>query len=222
MKPASDAPDPTPGVAITDIFQRTLETLYDVRAPVRVRPFLLHDAQRVRNVDPDGRPNVEKLLIRQRDGALDLGLFVAPEPLAELARNNPFERLTDRNLAAFCVVLEGVSHFTYTACNAALDKQVTLLELELQAEVDKFVVASLLLRRQVSRPQHRALMKRLFGRAQFCGGLSRAELERYAEASRAAGRFCERVLRPGRRARQRLADLRRFYRMPKLDKLAAC
>ncbi|MEO1574193.1 MAG: hypothetical protein AAFU65_04455 [Pseudomonadota bacterium] len=202
--------------------QATLETLYDVRSPARVEEYLVDDPGTARALDPNGRENLEKLLIREAPDTVDLSLYLAPDTLDRLRHDNPFVALNESNLAAFCTVLEGVSHLTYAACNAAANKSITLLELELQAEVDKFAVASLLLRRQVRRPQHRALMYRFFGRARFSQALNRRELERYAHASDAAGRFCARVMRPGRSARHRLADLRRFYRMPKLDKLAAC
>jgi len=42
-----------------------------------------------------------------------------------------------------CMLLEGVSHFLYLTWNAHYDRQVSLLDLELQAEVDKFVFAVL-------------------------------------------------------------------------------
>ncbi len=45
--------------------------------------------------------------------------------------------------------LEGVSHFVYLAWNAGHDKPVSLLELEMQAEVDKYVGSYWLMRRQL-------------------------------------------------------------------------
>ncbi len=211
-----------PNLAVPAALQRTLETLYDVRSPARVANYTFTDALRARDLDRRGRPNVEKLLIRQDEEQLDLSLYLDASMLETLGQHNPFDALTERNLPAFCAVLEGVSHLTYAACNAAADKAFTLLELELQAEVDKFAVASLLLRRQVQAPQHGALLCRLFSRVGFQSSLARHEMERYARANEAAQRFCTRVMRPGRSARRRLADLRRFYRMPKLAKLAAC
>ena len=55
-------------------------------------------------------------------------------------------RLNENNVADYWTALEGVSHFTYYAWNAARDKPVSLFELELQAEVDKFVTTGILLR----------------------------------------------------------------------------
>ena len=208
--------------SLTTALQATLETIYDVRAPERVDRFLVTDPDVADHIDRGGRPNVEKLLIEQGGQDLDLCLFICGEALRRLGRDNPFERLYDDNFEDFCVVLEGVSHFTYVACNAAVDKQVTLLELELQAEVDKFIVAGLLLARQHGRPPLRALWHRLFERVRFAEALTRHELERYHHASRSAKRFCHDLQHRWRRPRRVMADLRRFYRMPKLAKLAAC
>ena len=54
-------------------------------------------------------------------------------------------RLDADNLEDFWTAFEGVSHFTYYAWNAQREKRVTLLEMELQAEVDKYVATTLLL-----------------------------------------------------------------------------
>lgn len=202
--------------------QGTLETIYDVRAPAQVDDFLITDPAVAQRIDCHGRPNVEKLLIDHGADSVDLSLFIAGGSLSRLAGNNPLACLSDANFDDFCIVLEGVSHFTYVACNAAIDKQVTLLELELQAEVDKFIVAGILLARQHRQPPLRALSHRLFARVRFAEALSRHELERYHHASHSAKRFCRALQRRWRRPRRVMADLRRFYRMPKLDKLAAC
>jgi len=202
--------------------QRTLETIYDVRAPVQVDDYLICDEAAAQRLDPDGRRNAEKLLIRSHNEQVELALVLARDSLDRLERDNPLQALSDQNFRDFCLVLEGVSHFTYAACNAAQNKRITLLELELQAEVDKYVVACALLGRQQSVPQHRALWRRLFTRVRYAESLSRVELERYARANRAARRFCRRLQRSQDATALRTATLRRFYRMPKLAKLAAC
>lgn len=202
--------------------QATLEALYDVQCPARVEHYLIDQPEMARDLDPLGHEVDEKLLIHEGRADVAMCLYIAPQVVRKLEDHNPLVALSDANLGAFCSALEGVSHLTYAACNAAIDKPVTLLEMELQAEVDKFVVATLLLRRQIKKPQHFALMRRMFGRLQLCDTLGRRDVERYAHANDAAARFCGRVMRPHRRASQRLADLRRFYRMPKLAKLAAC
>ena len=208
--------------SLTAALQSTIETIYDVRTPARVDDFLLSDPKIAAALDRKGRPNIEKLLIAQSDDALDLTLFVSRDALHRLAANSPFTELGDHNFSDFCAVLEGVSHFTYVVCNAAVDKKVTLLELELQAEVDKFVVASVLLGKQHAQPPLKALWYRLFARVRFADALPLHELERYVDANRFARRYCRALARQRSAGRRVLPHLRRFYRMPKLAKLAAC
>ena len=74
-------------------------------------------------------------------------LFVDAAALANLERHDPAARLDDRNFSDFCLAVEGVSHFVYVALAAARQRPVSQLELELQAEVDKFVCCCLLLTR---------------------------------------------------------------------------
>ena len=58
--------------------------------------------------------------------------------LRRLEATDPFERVTDDNLQDCCTALEGVSHFHYFVWSADRRRHVSLLELELQAEVDKY------------------------------------------------------------------------------------
>ena len=123
-----------------------------------------------------------------------------------------------------------MSHFLYLAWNAAHDKPVSLLELELQAEVDKYVASHLLLRHQC--PGHFPLELRrvLFERARLDPCLSAARAHLYREASLYAERFCRRLehrlarTRAGSAAgvadREVFAELRRFYRLTHARKRA--
>ncbi len=82
-------------------------------------------------------------------GELALSLYLDPALLRRLEAADPLERLHGGNVADCLTALEGVSHFLYLVWNASHDRAVSLLELEMQAEVDKFIVSHWLLRRQV-------------------------------------------------------------------------
>ena len=69
--------------------------------------------------------------------------------LANLERHDPATRLDETNFADFCLAVEGVSHFIYVALRAADDRGVSQLELELQAEVDKFACCVLVAGRRI-------------------------------------------------------------------------
>ena len=95
---------------------------------------------------------------------MSMALYIDAAVLERLERRDPFAALTHENLADYLTAAEGVSHFVYVAWNAGHDKPVTLLELELQAEVDKYVLGAWLLREQIAgrfpRELHRALFER--------------------------------------------------------------
>jgi hypothetical protein len=124
-----------------------------------------------------------------------------------------------------------VSHFVYVAWNAGHDKPVTLLELELQAEVDKYVLGAWLLRAQGAGRFPCELHRALFERTRIDPRAAGARAGLYRTASEYAGRFCRRLgtrlafacraAHPAASAMQEwLAEVRRFYRWGNARKLA--
>jgi hypothetical protein len=94
--------------------------------------------------------------------------------------------------------------------------------MELQAEVDKFVATLFLLRRQRLQVSVQRLHHWLFERTRFAAGLSAADLKRYQDANRYAGKYCYSLARrycSGRRDGGLLAEVRHFYRMPQAAKI---
>jgi hypothetical protein len=196
--------------------QRGLERLYRLEPSPDVREFVLDDAARKRL--GLARAPREQLLLCERDGALEMGLFVDPRTLANLARNDPRRGVGEHNLGDLCIALEGVSHFVFLAHRAREDMPVSGLELELQAEIDKYVTCVLL------EAPSAELRARLFERVQFAGDLSTEERERYAVANDCAARYAKSLesrFVDERRIPEMLDELRRFYRKNLSDKLAA-
>ena len=107
----------------------------------------------------------------------------------------PYAGLTHENLADYLTAAEGVSHFVYVAWNTGHDKPVTLLELELQAEVDKYVLGAWLLRAQGAGRFPRELHRALFERAHVDPVAAAGRVGLYHTASSYAARFCRRVAR---------------------------
>jgi len=127
--------------------QNLLATIYDVPVTHDVAEFLLTDRSclppALRAHDTD-----EQVLVAQDGSTLWVSVYLAPTVLQRLASANPLEALHGGNIADYWTALEGVSHFVYLAWNAAYDRPVTLLELELQGEIDKYVCSLWLLREQ--------------------------------------------------------------------------
>jgi hypothetical protein len=194
--------------------QLGLEALYRVETRLPIDAFLIDAAARAEL--PTARAPREQLLVRQEDGELGLGLFVDAAALDNLERNDPAARLDQRNFADFCLAVEGVSHFVYVALHAADDRAVSQLELELQAEVDKFACCVLVAGAASD------LRARLYGDVRFAADLDDDERARYRAANNEARRYAgalERRYVRAERTEGLLGELRRFYRMDLPDKL---
>jgi hypothetical protein len=196
-----------------------LHELYALEVGYAVSDFLITDALLAGSLDRGGRKIDEKLLIAEADGEADVALYLEQDLLDRLEQRDPLTRLDGENLADFWSALEGVSHFTYYAWNAARDKSVSLFELELQAEVDKFVTTRILLREQTGR-EPSGLHGWLFDSPTLASELGDEERERYRRANRYAAKYCSR-LAPGLAAAEPVQnELRRFYRLSQASKLA--
>jgi hypothetical protein len=202
--------------------QDRLERLYDLRTPHRVEDFLLHDPALLQALT--GTPHTpgppEQLVLVQDGEAVDVGLFLERGLLERLSAEDPAADLRADNLQDFCVALEGVSHFLLVAWAAGHERRVTLFELELQAEVDKYVTTAALLASR--RGERRRLRRALFEEVRFRPGLAPDALHRYREANRLAARYCgaldERFELPVESAAL-TTELRRFYRLPREAKV---
>ncbi len=204
--------------------QTRLERTYDVSTPHRAEDFLLLDAELANALsgETDCRECPEKLLIAQSDEGVDVSLFLDRAILARLSSHDPTQALHGGNLQDFLYALEGVSHFLYLTWNTGFKRRITLLELELQAEVDKFVTSAALMLQQRCRDALLPLWQALFENFRFRSDLSAFERQRYHQANRLAARYCGALrkrfhLTPGDAALA--GELRRFYRMPQGEKI---
>lgn len=222
--------------------QRLIGGIYDVSIAHDVYDFLVTNRSQLPTA-ARGSTSDEELIVAQcgDEGTDDVAvsLYLDPALLARLQRSNPLVKLTEQNVADYWTALEGVSHFLYFAWNAGHDKPVTLLELELQAEIDKYVASYLLLKQQYPERFPRELLHVLFERTRIDPVLAKGRESLYRAATRHAERFCRKLAQSlsdssGRAARSRadgdeaaslmelgvLAELRRFYRLTDARKVA--
>jgi hypothetical protein len=197
--------------------QACLTELYGLDLEYHVNDFLITDRRLAGQLGASGEGVDEELLIVQESDAASVALFLEQELVDRLERDNPLSSLNERNLADFLIALEGVSHFTYFAFKASLDRCVTLLELELQAEVDKFIAAATLLHSQGERVPA-GLHHWLFSLPRLRDGLDAAAIERYEYANHFAARYCGKLwphMRSKKGSQSVRDELRRFYRLPR-------
>jgi hypothetical protein len=212
------------GVGTLGFLQRELESIYGVEAP-RVEEFLV--GSEVARAAGHAPRAPEALLVVQDEHVVSLGLYLSPGVVVGAAGADPHDRrprLTARTaLGDVACAAEGVSHFVYLATRAAAGARVSLLELEVQAEVDKFALLLLHLWRRGLRRMSPALRGRLFERVRYHASLAAEERTRYEEANRIGGgyarwlegRFVEEADVDGL-----LRELRRTYRRAGGEKLA--
>jgi hypothetical protein len=204
--------------------QGALAEIYDLPPTPDVCDFLLTDRARLAHI-PAARSCDEQLLLAEDGDTLAMTLYIDAGVLRRLAAQDPLAALTHENLADYLLVAEGVSHFVYVAWNTGFDKPMSLLELELQAEVDKYVLGAWLLRSQNAGRFPRELHHALFERSRVDPVAAAGREGLYRTASRYASRFCRRMaglLHRQRRGatRDALSELRRFYRWGGARKLA--
>ncbi|MGA7122351.1 MAG: hypothetical protein WBY94_19770 [Polyangiaceae bacterium] len=153
----------------------------------------------------------EALLVRDAGGGdLEMTLRLPQLPHMEAG---------GANLDALCQIIEGVSHFVYVVERARTLRETTQLELELQAEVDKWVVLGASIRAFDARCSA-ALRTQLYEHVVFAhdGEVG----ERYRVANDVANRFVRRLEREyveRDRYGELRAELRRFFQVGQEEKL---
>jgi len=206
--------------------QQRLCDIYALEAHVDASDFVVDDAGRadlrarfghavdvgreallLREVPPPPPPDV---------GEPELWLALLLEDA--LATAQPHD---DAALDPWCAALEGVSHLVYVVDRAQTGRSVSMLELELQAEVDKFVGVWSSRREAGQRADPDAIWRRLFSGFRIEAADADA-VARYATASAFAGRYCRYLSARfmGERGLSGLwPELRRFWRMGCAEKL---
>lgn len=208
-----------------DQLQDHLEAIYGIRCPERATAYVV-DPEVARQLGGSGKTH-EELLVHEDGEELSLAICFTPEVLERMRRYEfgNVGTVLEQILESYCLLTEGVSHFLYLLQSALQDRKVSLLELEAQAEIDKF--ASCVLQRWADPDTGFLgdLFARLFDRVGYHAHLTPQERWRYEQANRLSRNYCKKLL-PLVRARRLdrfLAELRYSYRLgaaAKLDYLA--
>lgn len=159
-------------------------------------------------VDSDERR--EQLIVRQSPEELELIVMLPEASVKALVDGDASEELD-----AYLGAVEGISHFTHIAERVRTRLPTTLLELELQAEVDKFAILA-------DASQHAAelpdLHRRLYEDVRYLHCEGSEQGERYRLANDLAARFWSSLIAQGQSDRTQLV-LRRFYRASQAEKI---
>jgi len=206
-----------------ETLQQHLSDIYQVDGGYDVRDFLITDPELAQGLSQGAMlaNTDETLLFAEDEEGLSLSLFLDSDMLDRLESANPLDRLHAHQLDDLWKVLEGISHFNCVVWKALQDRPVSLLELELQGEIDKFVSTTLLAIGQSETEILNRLHGMLFDDVSYRDDLDDAGLDRYRAANDYAARFCrhlhKRLLDDGALA---IDTLRRFYRLQFREKIS--
>jgi len=203
-----------------DHLQKHLSTIYALPSLGEIRQFMI-DLETLKKLHPTSFEESkigEKIILRSNeDSSVDIALYLQEEILKNLGKNCPEDDLNEENLADFCTVVEGISHFLFVGFRTQMTLPISAIELELQAEIDKFIASFIYCYQQSGSTQFvDSLYQAIFHHFQFKSDLDSQEMERYHLASTSAAKLCKFLLRkflkhepdwPGL-----LSFLRHFYR----------
>jgi hypothetical protein len=205
---------------LLDQIRGLIERTYDQRSGLGpLAPFVIGDLgyRRLVAAGPVARmvasPAGAQLLVRQGpDGRLRASLYFPDRLIRTLERHPPGRGLHAGNVDAFATFVEEIDHLLLLAARAARGPTLTLLELELHANVTKELMLRHFLARRAGvlrLPAEAVAWVRyhLFGKPRWADP-DPAVRRRYEDAARFAWRYL------------RLGDLRRFSRMSHQQKLA--
>jgi hypothetical protein len=178
------------------LVQRWLDAIYRLGLDLDADRYVV-PPEHARELLPEGAPRSGLLVVEEEDGEVLLGVYVDPEDVWDGD-----------------TIVEETSHLVCVAWHAARRQRVSQLHLELQSEVDRYVVARLAYGRGFDH----------FENFRWDDRLGPEERRRYETAHRVAHRYCRglqsrhpsRADTPGL-----LAELRHFYRRPPQEKLNA-
>lgn len=216
-------------------WQLRLSALYDLELELDVTRFLCDEAEARALGGEDATRRGEVLFVRSDDDGAAVSLYVDAAALS-LAHDEGWLGSGDR-FRACCLATEGLSHLVYVAFRDLHEHEVSELELELQAEVDKWAMALLAPWRGIDRARllagrgvglvqlrdrSRRLRARMFSDVSFLDDPGTERGDRYRAATRLAARYSrtlEHTLLATGRIDDLARELRRFYRLGAREKI---
>ncbi len=197
--------------------QSKLESIYEFQVAQRIDDFLTTDSGFVSGFTDSSQHAREQVLLQQEGNDYLLSLYLDQQVYNRFSQASVPEAMCHQQASAFCLAVEGVSHFLYLCWNAGFEREVTRLELEIQAEVDKYLMLL-----EYANGDSGQVHPWLFENWHLEVGLNEEEQSRYEKANTYASKYCrglqERYLRIGRKT-EMLRELRRFYRKTQIQKL---
>ncbi len=196
---------------------KAIKRLYNLDFSRSVEEFLV--------VLPQAKQPGALLVAHAPDKTLEMGIHLGPtvrKGLKSFPRGLWVEWPRE-TLQAFTVATEEISHFHYVRYHATQGRQVSQLELEMQGEIDKFLIAYFTNSESATKDGFEKLYEQFFLQFRLQVGLDEEEQQRYLEANRLAQRFIRKLADQLQDPHEREAVfrfLRKFYRLNAVEKIS--
>ncbi|MFQ5701617.1 MAG: hypothetical protein ACE5HU_07220 [Acidobacteriota bacterium] len=222
--------------SLLEALQRIIEKTYDLETGVRdIGRFVIGDegyraiygrldaAGVILDKVGAGTAGAGAKTLLRRDGR-DLAVSIYyPDSLVRcLERNDPTRRLDESNVDAFNQLVEELDHFLVIAERFLCGAAMSLLDLELHANVTKYLMLKMFLGKMCRATRLPAgdtawIHFQVFGKGEFADPDPEVR-SRYQQARRLGARYVRAIdaLRPA----ERIAELRRFHRLAPRAKIA--
>lgn len=208
---------------LVKVIQTQLESIYDVKVGESAQDYLI-GKQELLELWPEGELHAvpkELFLVNPtpQEDTLEIALFLDSSLKDNLVRNNPLEKLDYGNISDFCTLIEGVSHFVYYLHKSFMQHNITQLEMELQAEIDKFILLSLFLLNRDGR--YEDILDLLFENYFLHDELDAGQVERYETASSLARKYCHQLSQnlKTQNLTSLFEEIREFYLLSQEEKI---
>lgn len=200
-----------------------LAELYELDAPHTIADFLITDRTRLASLPVESPlPDSDEFLLISENGEdLQVSLFLDPTVVAGLNAMDDLRTLNRQNIQHFWLAIEGISHFLYLTWRGHRNRSLTRLEMELQAEIDKYLCTIRRLFPRSRPPLLKRLHHLLFEQTRIHQTQPAHLRQRYSDANRYAAKYCHALqtrLHSGSPSGL-LNELRRFYRLSQNDKI---
>ena len=179
--------------------QSKLQSIYALKTVAQAERYLISPEQMSNVLQITS--NQPQVLFSQEDQNFNISIYVGSDLFQKLQKN-PM-RFTGEDIG---IMTEEVSHFTYLLWSLGQEKKTSLLDLEIQGEIDKFILLAHQWGSDKKAYQH------LFLNVSWRNNLNAFEKKRYEFAHRIIKRLVEKKLKGS--PILNLAWLRKFYRLP--------
>lgn len=155
-----------PILEVVQAIEHEISSFYDFIIQYSATEFFVDPSEVQRFVSAPENDRGQILVLEDyAQETCEIAIAIGPKIQNILEGQNPCIELSDDNLDAFAVVVEEVSHFHLLTNRVQRGLSISKLELEWQGEVDKVLIPSIFLYKQVQDPHYEPLIRRVFDQA---------------------------------------------------------